>query len=68
MTAETPSMGQLWYDAGGGTPAYSRERYLELLLEHGYLTVCLCACHADGSGHCEKCRPELPCGWPGDGK
>jgi recombination endonuclease VII/HNH endonuclease len=29
------------------------------------LVKCECPCHADGKGHCEKCRPRLPCGWPG---
>lgn len=41
---------QLWRQAGGGTPQYSRERYRELMIEHGLLI---------------PGPPEpLPCGWP----
>lgn len=45
-----PSPAELWQQAGGGTAEYSRERYRELLIEHGHLI---------------PGRPEpLPCGWP----
>lgn len=53
MTSPTP--GELWQQAGGGTPNYSRDRYRELLREHGLLVPL-------ASG--EKPQP-LPCGWPG---
>lgn len=58
--AERPSPGQLWYQAGGNA-----ERYRELMREHGHIVDCECPCHADGSGHCDGCEPQLPCGWPG---
>lgn len=59
-----PSPAELWHEAGGDP-----ERYRELMREHGCIVPCECACHADGSGHCEQCKPRLPCGWsPGTEK
>ncbi len=52
MSGATP--GELWKQAGGGTPHYSQERYLELMREHGYLIPLKPG---------EKREP-LPCGWP----
>lgn len=52
MSKPTPE--ELWREAGGGTAAYSRERYRELLLEHGMLQPLKPG---------EKRKP-LPCGWP----
>jgi hypothetical protein len=57
-----PSPGELWEQAHGDADLYH-----DLMREHGYLVTCECACHAGGSGHCERCRPVLPCGWPGKG-
>jgi hypothetical protein len=50
-----PSPAELWRQAGGGTPDFSRDRYRELLIAHGHLTPL-----EPG----EKPEP-LPCGWPG---
>ena len=58
-----PSPGRLWDEAGGNS-----ERYLKLMQEHGYIVKCECLCHADGSGHCDQCKPRLPCGWQGAGR
>jgi hypothetical protein len=58
-----PSIAALWEQAGGGTPQFSQDRYRELMLEHGHITHCDCPCHSAGSGHCEACAPQLPCGW-----
>lgn len=49
-----PSAYDLWKQAGGGTPEFSRERYRELMLEHGLLIPLKPG---------EKPEP-LPCGWP----
>jgi hypothetical protein len=62
MTADAPSPGLLWHQAGGDS-----DRYLDLMRERGHLVRCECSCHDDGSGHCGKCKPRLPCGWPDRG-
>ena len=49
-----PGPFELWPRAGGGTSSYSRERYHELMLEHGLLIPLKPG---------EKREP-LPCGWP----
>lgn len=51
---DRPTPAELWRQAGGGTPTYSRDRYRELLREHGHLVPL-----APG----ETATP-LPCGWP----
>lgn len=48
----------LWLEAGGGTLEYSRERYLELLREHGHLI-------GPGNPGSMSAPGNLPCGWPG---
>jgi hypothetical protein len=49
------SPAELWHQAGGGTDDFSRDRYRELLIAHGYLIPL-----EPGE------TPEpLPCGWPG---
>lgn len=50
----TPSPRELWLQAGGDTPQFSRERYQELMIEHGLLIPLQPG---------EKAEP-LPCGWP----
>lgn len=57
-----PSISELWFQANGDPAEYRR-----LMIDHGYLVKCACDCHADGSGHCERCEPRLPCGWSGGG-
>jgi hypothetical protein len=59
---------QMWLKAGGGTDSYDRERHRDLAREAGVLVHCECSCHAGGSGHCDRCKPALPCGWPGPQK
>ncbi len=54
MDPVDPTPGELWKRAGGGTPAYSRERYRELMIEHGFMVPLKPG---------EKAEP-LPCGWP----
>jgi hypothetical protein len=44
----------LWKQAGGGTPTYSRQKYHDLMVEHGLIVPL-----EPG----EKAEP-LPCGWP----
>lgn len=57
-----PGPRELWQQAGGGTPAYDRERYLELLREHGHLL-------SPGDEGYEEGSRALPCGWePGKGR
>ena len=46
----------LWVEAGGGTPAYSRERYLALLREHGHLL-------SPGEDGYDDAGPDLECGY-----
>lgn len=56
-----PGPRELWQQAGGGTPAYDRERYLGLLREHGHLV-------SPGDEGYEETPRSLPCGWePGKG-
>lgn len=52
MTGSSPY--ELWRQVGGGTDAFDRQRYRELLIGHGHLVPL-----APG----EKAQP-LPCGWP----
>ena len=59
MSGGRPGPGALWYQAGGDA-----ERFRELMRENGHIADCECPCHADGSGHCDRCRPRLRCGWP----
>ena len=51
-----PGPGLLWKQAGGGTPEYSRQKYLDLMHEHGYLL---------GDDGYDEAPRNLPCGWPG---
>jgi hypothetical protein len=48
----------LWVQAGGGTPSYDRQRYLDLLSEHGALL-------SPGDDGYDDAPRNLPCGWPG---
>lgn len=53
-----PSVYELWLQAGGETPEeYDRDRYTELLREHGHLLK------PGDEGYGEASR-NLPCGWP----
>jgi hypothetical protein len=52
-----PSPAVLWLQAGGGTPEYDRELYLNLMREHGHLL----GPGDDGHGEAQR---NLPCGWP----
>ncbi len=52
---ERPGPAELWRQAGGGTPGFSRDRYRELLIAHGHIIPL-----SPG----ETAEP-LPCGWPG---
>ena len=45
----------LWKQAGGETPAFDRDEYVRLMIEHGLLIPLKPG---------EKAEP-LPCGWPG---
>lgn len=45
---------ELWLQAGGGTSKYTRDRYRQLLVEHGHLVPR----EPGDDGH-------LSCGWPG---
>lgn len=50
----TPEPYDLWKQAGGGTKSFDRERYRDLMIEHGLLIPL-----EPGEA------PEpLPCGWP----
>jgi hypothetical protein len=53
-----PSPGQLWHQAGGDP-----ERYRDLMREAGLIVPCGCDCHP--GPHCDRCKPSLPCGYPG---
>ena len=53
-----PSPHDLWVQAGGGTGAYSAERYRELMHDHGALL-------RPGDDGYEQASRALPCGWPG---
>jgi hypothetical protein len=57
MADTAPSLYELWVQAGGGTPAYSAERYQELMHEHKILL------HPGDDGY-ERGARNLPCGWP----
>jgi hypothetical protein len=48
----------MWVQAGGGTGAYDRERYRELMFGHGALL-------RPGDEGYEDASKNLPCGWPG---
>lgn len=52
---DQPSPYDLWTQAGGGTGHFDRQRYRDLLVEHGHLVPL---------APWEKPEP-LPCGWPG---
>lgn len=58
MTTSARGPYELYVQAGGGTPAYSQERYLELLHEHGHVI-------RKGEPGYEEAAGTLPCGWPG---
>lgn len=47
---------ELWEQAGGGTPAYSRDEYLRLLRQHGHLLK-------PGDEGYEQGVRSAPCGW-----
>jgi hypothetical protein len=54
--SDRPSLGELWhvaYAEHGNAEEKRRERYRELLLEHGHLVE-----RKPGDD------PNLPCGWP----
>src|SRR5579872_1838085 len=51
------SPDELWRQAGGGTDSYDRDRYLDLLREHGHLL-------SPGDEGYDHAAPDLPCGWP----
>lgn len=53
---ERPSPYELWKQAGGEDDSFDKQRYRELLIEHGHLVPLTPG---------EKLRP-LPCGWPND--
>jgi hypothetical protein len=53
----TPSPMELWQQAGGGTPAYDRQRYLDLMRQYGHLL-------SPGDDGYEDASASLPCGWP----
>ncbi len=57
--AETPEPSplDLWRQAGGGTEHYDRQRYLDLMREHGMIL-------APGDEGCGEASADLPCGWP----
>ena len=57
MTSPAPSPMELWHQAGGGTDSYDRERYLELMRQHGHLLK-------PGDEGYEDASPNLSCGWP----
>ena len=52
-----PSVYELWLQAGGETPDYDRDRYIELMREHRYLLK-------PGDDGYEEAPKGLPCGWP----
>jgi hypothetical protein len=56
--SDKPDAYDLWVQAGGGTPGYSRDRYQELLREHGLIL-------SPGDDGYEQGVRNLPCGWPG---
>ena len=58
MSDGKASPGRLWLQAGGGTPAYDRDRYLDLMREHGLIL-------RPGDDGYEDADRNLPCGWPG---
>lgn len=71
-----PGPFELWQQAGGGTPTYSRETYHRLMVEHGHLVprpACTCGDPADPAMHLQDCPryqnndQRLACGWlPGE--
>jgi|HubBroStandDraft_2_1064218.scaffolds.fasta_scaffold165477_2 hypothetical protein len=54
-----PSPYALWLQAGGGTPSCDRQRYRDLLSEHGALL-------SPGDEGYDDAPRNLPCGWPGN--
>lgn len=50
-----PTLYECWVKAGGNTADFDRDRYRELLIEHGHLVPA-----APGQDK------NLPCGWPGN--
>lgn len=55
--APRPSVRGLWVQAGGETPDYNHERFLELMHQHGHLLK-------PGDHGYEEAPKSLPCGRP----
>src|SRR6266536_262988 len=71
--SDRPGPYELWRQAGGGTPAYSRQEYHRLMVSHGHLVLrpaCICARVVDDPAEHEPACPRLKdndrrlaCGW-----
>lgn len=59
MTSKDPDTYELWVQAGGGTKDFDRQRYHDLMVEHGHLL-------RPGDKGYEDAPRNLPCGWPGE--